>query len=95
MIAGRLRAQGVAPETVQTLSHTHSILALVDAGVGVALVPRSAQKLGYAGVRFSPLDETDSFDVEVHLAWRRRGRQGVVDAVRLLIQEAYPVPDKA
>ncbi|KQX86586.1 LysR family transcriptional regulator [Variovorax sp. Root473] len=91
LIAGRLRAQGVAPETVQTLSHTHSILALVDAGVGVALVPRSAQKLGYAGVCFRPLDAVDSFDVEVHLAWRRRGRQGVVDAVRLLIQQAFPV----
>lgn len=79
---------------MQTLSHTHSILALVDAGVGVALVPRSAQKLGYAGVCFRPLDAVDSFDVEVHLAWRRRGRQGVVDAVRLLIQQAFPVATK-
>lgn len=37
LIAGRLRAEGVAPETMLTLSHTHSILALVDAGWGLAI----------------------------------------------------------
>jgi len=92
LVAGRLRAQGVAPEVVQTLSHTHSILSLVDAGVGVSLVPRSAQKLRYAGVVFRPLQDADGLDVEVHLAWRRGGRHGVADTLRALIQQAYPAP---
>lgn len=92
LVAGRLRAQGVAPEVVQTLSHTHSILSLVDAGVGVSLVPRSAQKLRYAGVVFKPLQDADGLDVEVHLAWRRGGRHGVADTLRALIQKAYPAP---
>jgi len=94
LVAGRLRAEGVAPETVQTLSHTHSILSLVDAGVGVALVPRSAQRLRYAGVEFRSLRDVDSFDVELHLVWRRGGRRGVLDTLRNLIQQAYPIPTR-
>ncbi|MGK9630543.1 LysR substrate-binding domain-containing protein, partial [Salmonella enterica subsp. enterica] len=71
IVAGRLRAEGVAPDTVQTLSHTHSIQSLVDAGMGVALVPQSAWRLGYAGVRFRPIDDQVGLDVELHLVWRR------------------------
>ena len=94
LVAGRMRAEGVAPETVQTLSHTHSILSLVDAGVGVALVPRSAQRLRYAGVAFKPLQEADRIDVELHLVWRRGNEHGVMDTLRLLIQQAYPIPTR-
>ena len=94
VVAGRLRTEGVAPETVQTLSHTHSILALVDAGLGVALVPRSAHRLGYTGVRFRPLDDVDGLDVEIHLVWRRGGRDGVAETVRQLIQNAFKLPER-
>jgi DNA-binding transcriptional LysR family regulator len=94
VVAGRLRTEGVAPETVQTLSHTHSILALVDAGLGVALVPQSAHRLGYAGVRFRPLDDAGGLDVEIHLVWRRGGRDGVAETVRQVIQNAYKLPER-
>jgi len=90
VVAGRLRAEGVAPETVQTLSHTHSILSLVDAGMGVALVPQSAHRLGYAGVAFRPLEDAAGLDVELHLAWRRGSQHGVADTVRALLQETFP-----
>lgn len=90
LVAGRLRAEGVAPETVQTLSHTHSILSLVDAGVGLALVPRSAVRLGYAGVVFRPLENSPALEVELHLAWRRGIRHGVANTVREMIQKTYP-----
>ena len=91
VVAGRLRADGVAPLTVQTLSHTHSILSLVDAGLGVALVPQSAHKLAYAGVLFRPLDDVVRLDVEIHLAWRRGGRGGVAGTVRSSIQDIFAV----
>ncbi|MET1114496.1 MAG: LysR family transcriptional regulator [Comamonas sp.] len=87
IVAGQLRANGVAPETVQTLSHTHSILALVDANVGIALVPRSAMKLRYANVCFKPLAQVTGLDVEMHLAWRRDGRHGVAHTLRELLQK--------
>lgn len=91
LVAARLRTEVVAPETVQTLSHTHSILALVDAGVGLALVPRSASRLRYAGVAFRPLQDAEGFDVELHLGWRRGDRLGVADTLRMLILNSYPM----
>jgi len=95
VVAGRLRVEGVAPHTVQTLSHTHSILALVDAGMGAALVPQSSQRVGYAGVAFRPLQDAAGLEVEVHLAWRRDSRHAVANTVRARIQEAFPPPATA
>lgn len=90
IVAGRLRAEGVAPDTVQTLSHTHSILSLVDAGMGVALVPQSAWRLGYAGVRFRPIDDQVGLDVELHLVWRRGNPHRVATTVRELLERTSP-----
>lgn len=92
LVAGRLRAEGVAPETVQTLSHTHSILSLVDAGMGVALVPQSARHLGYRKVAFRPLQQSAALQAELHLAWRTGGRHGVANNVRDALQQAFPAP---
>jgi len=93
IVAGQLRANSVAPETVQTLSHTHSILALVDAGVGVALVPRSAMKLRYAGVCFLPLAGSTGLDVELHMAWRRESRNMVANTLCQRLQDLFPTLD--
>ena len=89
LIAGRLRAEGVAPETMLTLSHTHSILALVDAGWGLALVPQSAIRLGYANVVFRPLRDPAGLHAELHLAWRRESRHIVANTVREVVMEAF------
>lgn len=94
IVAGRLRAEGVAPDTVQTLSHTHSILSLVDAGMGVALVPQSAWRLGYAGVGFRPLDDQVGLDVELHLVWRRGNPHQVAANVRGMLQQAFPAASR-
>ena len=93
LIAGRLRAEGVAPDTVLTLSHTHSILALVDAGWGVALVPQSATRLGFANVAFRPLRDPAGLHAELHLAWRRESRHVVANTVREVVVGAFvPAP---
>jgi len=86
LVAGRLRAEDVAPDTVLTLSHTHSILAMVDAGWGVALVPASAQRLGYARVAFRPLRDPAGLHAELHLAWRAQSRHVVAETVRGVLQ---------
>jgi DNA-binding transcriptional LysR family regulator len=88
LVAGRLRAEDVAPDTVLTLSHTHSILAMVDAGWGVALVPASAQRLGYARVAFRPLRDPAGLHAELHLAWRAQSRHVVAETVRGVLQQA-------
>ena len=42
-IAGLFAASGVCPHYVQHIAQTHTILALVKAGIGLAIVPASAK----------------------------------------------------
>lgn len=89
IVAGRLRAEGVRLDVVHSLSHTHSLLALVSTGMGVALVPRSAMSLRYKGVSYRPLDCFPALEVEMHLAWRPHKGQQVADVLRELMLKAF------
>nr|WP_281068701.1 LysR substrate-binding domain-containing protein [Ramlibacter agri] len=82
LVAGRLRAEGIAPEVVQSLSHTHTILSLVDSGLGLALVPQSSMRLRFEGVSFRALADGAELHAELHLAWRRGGRNSLAAEVR-------------
>ncbi|WP_103504064.1 MULTISPECIES: LysR substrate-binding domain-containing protein [unclassified Streptomyces] len=64
------RAARVAPVFTQYLSHVHSILALVNTGWGVAVVPESAEQMRFDGIVFRPLTLPDPRPVELDLVWR-------------------------
>lgn len=68
-IAGLFASTGVRPRFVQHLGQTHSILGLVRAGVGVALLPASAAHLHVDQVCFRPLTDAE-LHAEVWMAWR-------------------------
>lgn len=61
----------VAPRYVQHLNQIHSILALVHAGLGAAIVPAAATSLRVDGVRYLPLRLAAPASVELMLTWRR------------------------
>jgi len=61
----------VLPRYVQHLSQIHSILAMVRAGLGVAIVPEAAASLKIADVRLKPLKLRGPAPVELFLVWRR------------------------
>ncbi len=62
---------GVSPNYVQHMAQIHSILALVHAGIGAAVVPAAAMRLHFEGVSFRPLATTPASPVELLVAWRR------------------------
>ena len=64
---------GIQPRILQQLTQIHSILALVRAGLGVALVPAAAERLRFEDVAFRPLHLPAPRPAELHLAWRRDG----------------------
>jgi DNA-binding transcriptional LysR family regulator len=64
-----VRAQ-VRPRYVQYVSQVHTMLALVQAGVGLALVPESASAMHPDGVSFADLAAGQSPPVELAAAWR-------------------------
>jgi DNA-binding transcriptional LysR family regulator len=57
LVAQFSRAE-VLPRYVQHLSQIHSILAMVRAGLGLAIVPAAAASLKIADVKLRPLTRT-------------------------------------
>jgi DNA-binding transcriptional LysR family regulator len=53
----------------QLASQVPTMLALVRAGLGCALIPRSIMAMGVEGVRYRELDATDAHSVTLHACW--------------------------
>ncbi|MES2472562.1 MAG: LysR substrate-binding domain-containing protein [Pseudomonadota bacterium] len=70
MLSGLFKAAKVAPIATQSLSQIHSILALVRAGMGAALVPEAATSLHFDDVHFRPVRTVPEAPVELYAAWR-------------------------
>ena len=70
LVAQFARAQ-ILPRYVQHLSQIHSILAMVRAGLGAAIVPAAAASFEIANVRLRPLKLPTKTSVELFLVWRR------------------------
>lgn len=71
----------VRPRYVQHLSQIHSMLAMVRAGLGVAIVPAAAACLRISGVRLRPLKLRSPAPVELFLVWRRDHENPLVPAL--------------
>jgi DNA-binding transcriptional LysR family regulator len=71
MLTAMFDEAGVSPQYVQHMSQIHSILALVHARIGAAVVPEAATKLHFEGVEFRPLETSPERPVELFVAWRR------------------------
>lgn len=67
MLTGIFRAAGVAPDHLQQLGSTLTILA----GMGVALVPGSAGLVRFDDLLYSPIELAPGIHSELHLAWRK------------------------
>lgn len=70
LITGHLAASGVVPLLGQQAIQMQTILSLVSAGMGVAIVPRSMRNLQRRGVRYLALRERTP-QIETGLIWRR------------------------
>jgi DNA-binding transcriptional LysR family regulator len=62
--------EGIVPVSIQSLSQIHSMLALVRAGMGTAIVPEAAQSLHFDDVHFRPIVTTPADPVELYAVWK-------------------------
>ena len=62
--------EGIVPVTIQSLSQIHSMLALVRAGMGTAIVPEAAQSLHFDDVHFRPIITKPADPVELYAVWK-------------------------
>ena len=80
LVAEFTRAQ-VLPRYVQHLSQIHSILSLVRAGLGLAIVPEASASLHMEGVVFRPLRIKAAKPVELFLVWRKESDNPLLPAI--------------
>lgn len=71
LVARIFSRHGVSPRYAQHVSQIHSVLALVRAGLGVALVPEAATSLRYEGIVYRNVTGlAPARPVELHMVWR-------------------------
>lgn len=70
LLATLFASTGITPHYVQHISQVHSILGLVKARIGLALVPRAARNLRFEGVVLRPLALEPTSIVELHAIWK-------------------------
>ena len=68
---------GFSPRVVQEARDTFTLLNLVRAGIGVALVPRSARQMRVSGVRFSDVNRREA-EWDVGVAWHKLHESALV-----------------
>lgn len=79
LVAGTFSRAGVHPDYTQYVTQIHSILALVRAGLGAALIPEAAMSLRFEGVVVRPLEKLrPSRPVELFMAWKRDNENPVL-----------------
>lgn len=81
---------GLSPRIVQLAEEKHTIINLVAANLGVAIVPRWTSRMAITGLRYIPLDvAADSMMAKLPLAaaWVRDSRDPVRDAMLATLRE--------
>lgn len=80
-ITRMLDTAGVSAQVVQHATQIHTVVGLVGAGMGVAIVPGTARNLRMAGVSFLAIEDRPE-PVHVALAWRRNNETPAVRSLR-------------
>jgi DNA-binding transcriptional LysR family regulator len=75
---------GFAPRVSQYATQIHTVLGLVRAGIGVAVVPSVARNMTIPGIHFLEIEEKPA-PVQIALAWRQADNSPTVAAFRQIV----------
>jgi DNA-binding transcriptional LysR family regulator len=88
MILGCFRDAGLTPHIGQEAIQMQTIVGLVSAGMGIALVPQSVSNLKRPGVEYRAFKEA-SPRIEIGLAWRSDNESPVLTAFINLMRKTH------
>jgi DNA-binding transcriptional LysR family regulator len=77
------------PNIVQRVRQTQTVLSLVSAGIGVALVPHTAQYASFAGVVFRPVDIPGNPQLDMHAIWRPENDNPMLPPFRNVLARVF------
>jgi DNA-binding transcriptional LysR family regulator len=86
LIISLCQSAGFSPNVTQEAGETHTIIALVSANIGVAIVPASAQFVHSRSVVYRHLEGNEP-QIEMAMAWRVDNHSPVVQAFLELVRE--------
>ncbi len=81
---------GVHPRIVQTSRELYTTVSLVEAGMGVTIIPASVRKMGWRGVRYYPI-RSPSAATRIDAAWRADNRSPIIPAFLEIARSASRV----
>src|SRR3954468_16869510 len=87
LLSSAFQVAGIRPNFIQYSREIHTMLALVDAGIGVALVPRDASNLGFPRVKLKKIEFNPQVFSELTFVWRRQSDN---PALRIFIDGLLP-----
>lgn len=87
-LMGIFASKDVRVNIAQYIDQSHTILSMVRAGLGVSILPASAQRFHYDNVEFRPLADVVAH-AEMSMAWRPDQDNPAVTAFRLLALEHF------
>jgi DNA-binding transcriptional LysR family regulator len=84
-VMGLCRSAGFSPRVVEESRELYTSVSLVEAGVGVSILPASVEKLGWRGVRYRPIPSPSAV-THISAAWRKDRARPVIDAFMGVVQ---------
>jgi DNA-binding transcriptional LysR family regulator len=88
LVHGHLSRANVTPEIVDYVPQIHTMLALVDSGIGVALIPENASRLHFEGVVLRRIETTPARPVEMVVSYRKDNDNPILKVFRAEVREA-------
>lgn len=91
--AAAFSAANVSPRIVRETSHTHTVLAMVNSGLGVSLVPHSAQTMQMTNIVFRPIELPPICRSTMYLNISPHQREQLHMRVAEVLMRTLDVPD--
>lgn len=80
---------GVVPDVVQHVGQIHTMLALVRAGIGAALIPGAATSLKFSGILLRKMETEPADPVRICCSFRRDNDNPILDVFKREILQTF------